>query len=136
MEERQRISRELHDRVLQSLASVRLRAETCHRELLDNRSALENELQTIEDNIDKDTRFYTGALTPTASGTDALGRDAFLKLLVTQLQHQNPLEPQPDGEFLAQLAQFSSLESLQDIQSDMAALRSLVEQGSATTPAA
>jgi len=53
MEERQRISRELHDRVLQSLASVRLRAETCHRELLDNRSALENELQTIEDNIDK-----------------------------------------------------------------------------------
>jgi flagellar basal-body rod modification protein FlgD len=78
----------------------------------------------------------TGALTPTASGTDALGRDAFLKLLVTQLQHQNPLEPQPDGEFLAQLAQFSSLESLQDIQSDMSALRSLVEQGSATTPAA
>jgi signal transduction histidine kinase len=53
MEERQRISRELHDRVLQSLASVRLRAETCRRELLDNRSALENELQTIEDNIDK-----------------------------------------------------------------------------------
>ena len=66
----------------------------------------------------------------------SLGRDAFLKLLVTQLQHQNPLEPQPDGEFLAQLAQFSSLESLQDIQSDMAAPRSLVEQGSATTPAA
>ena len=53
MEERQRISRELHDRVLQLLASLRLRAETCRRELLDNRSALENELQTIEDNIDK-----------------------------------------------------------------------------------
>jgi flagellar basal-body rod modification protein FlgD len=78
----------------------------------------------------------TGAVTTPAAGTSALGRDAFLKLLVTQLQHQNPLEPQPDGEFLAQLAQFSSLESLQDIQSDMAALRSLVEQGSATTPAA
>jgi flagellar basal-body rod modification protein FlgD len=77
--------------------------------------------------------------TPAATapaGTSALGRDAFLKLLVTQLQHQNPLEPQPDGEFLAQLAQFSSLESLQDIQSDMAALRSLIETGSATTPAA
>ena len=68
--------------------------------------------------------------------TDQLGREAFLNLLVTQLQHQNPLEPQADGEFLAQLAQFSSLESLQDIQSDMAALRSLVEQQSATTPAA
>ena len=48
--------------------------------------------------------------------TDALGRDAFLTLLVTQLQHQDPLEPQADGEFLAQLAQFSSLEQLQDIQ--------------------
>jgi flagellar basal-body rod modification protein FlgD len=77
----------------------------------------------------------TGA-SPLTTKADAVGRDAFLKLLVTQLQHQNPLEPQPDGEFLAQLAQFSSLESLQDIQQDMAALRSLVEQQSATTPAA
>jgi len=66
--------------------------------------------------------------------TDALGREAFLNLLVTQLQHQNPLEPQADGEFLAQLAQFSSLESLQDIKTDIAALRSLVEQtANATT---
>ena len=77
----------------------------------------------------------TGA-SPLTTKADAVGRDAFLKLHVTQLQHQNPLEPQPDGEFLAQLAQFSSLESLQDIQQDMAALRSLVEQQSATTPAA
>lgn len=60
---------------------------------------------------------------------DGLGRDAFLKLLVTQLQHQDPLEPQADGEFLAQLAQFSSLESLQGIKSDMAALRALFESG-------
>ncbi len=82
------------------------------------------------------TTTTTTAATTAPAGTSALGRDAFLKLLVTQLQHQNPLEPQPDGEFLAQLAQFSSLESLQDIQSDMAALRSLVETGSATTPAA
>ena len=60
-----------------------------------------------------------------------LGKEAFLSLLVTQLQHQNPLEPQADGEFLAQLAQFSSLESLQEIKSDMAALRSLVEASAA-----
>jgi flagellar basal-body rod modification protein FlgD len=90
--------------------------------------------------IDSVTGATTDPTNPTTlapkTGTDALGRDAFLKLLVTQLQHQNPLEPQPDGEFLAQLAQFSSLESLQDIQGDMSALRSLVEQGSATTPAA
>jgi flagellar basal-body rod modification protein FlgD len=64
------------------------------------------------------------ALPPAA---DALGRDAFLSLLVTQLQHQNPLQPQADGEFLAQLAQFSSLEQLQDIKSDIAALRAFFE---------
>ena len=70
MEERQRISRELHDRVLQSLASVRLRAETCHRELLDNRSALENELQTIEDNIDKAIIEIRNLLTENQSAED------------------------------------------------------------------
>ena len=62
------------------------------------------------------------------SKTDQLGREAFLTLLVTQLQHQNPLEPQADGEFLAQLAQFSSLESLQEIKKDIAAVRGVVEQ--------
>jgi flagellar basal-body rod modification protein FlgD len=67
--------------------------------------------------------------------SDGMGRDAFLALLVTQLQHQNPLEPQADGEFLAQLAQFSSLENLQEIKRDMAALRSLLETGFMTTPA-
>ena len=65
--------------------------------------------------------------TGSAAKSDPLGRDAFLSLLVTQLQHQNPLEPQPDGEFLAQLAQFSSLESLQQMKDDIAALRTLAE---------
>lgn len=61
------------------------------------------------------------------SSVDPIGRDAFLKLLVAQLQNQNPLEPQPNGEFLAQLAQFSSLESLQVMQADIGALRAYVE---------
>jgi flagellar basal-body rod modification protein FlgD len=74
----------------------------------------------------------TGQTTTVRS--DGMGRDAFLALLVTQLQHQNPLEPQADGEFLAQLAQFSSLENLQEIKRDMAALRSLIETGLMTTP--
>ena len=52
-EERQRISRELHDRVLQLLSGARLRAESSRRHLLSKRIALEKELLTIEENIDK-----------------------------------------------------------------------------------
>jgi flagellar basal-body rod modification protein FlgD len=50
--------------------------------------------------------------TGSATGKQALGKDAFLQLLVTQLKNQNPLEPQDNGEFVAQLAQFSSLEGI------------------------
>lgn len=50
---------------------------------------------------------------------DPLGRDAFMKLLLTQLQHQDPTQPQADGEFLAQLAQFSSLEQLQQMNAKL-----------------
>lgn len=45
------------------------------------------------------------------SGTDkAMGKEQFLQLLTAQLQHQDPLEPQKNHEFVAQLAQFSGLE--------------------------
>ena len=50
-----------------------------------------------------------------ATPTDALGRNAFLNLLITQLQHQDPTQPQADCEFLAQLAQFSTLEQLEQM---------------------
>jgi signal transduction histidine kinase len=52
-EERERISRELHDRVLQLLSGARLRAETARHQFIDHRRVLENELRTIEDNIDQ-----------------------------------------------------------------------------------
>ena len=52
----------------------------------------------------------------------ALGKDAFLQLLVTQLRHQDPTQPKADGEFIAQLAQFSSLEQLTQIQKTLDAM--------------
>jgi flagellar basal-body rod modification protein FlgD len=50
-------------------------------------------------------------------GTKPLDRTAFLKLLVEQLKHQDPLKPQDDSEFVAQLAQFSNLEQSMGINS-------------------
>jgi flagellar basal-body rod modification protein FlgD len=51
-----------------------------------------------------------GALTEAMGGNKAMGQEAFLKLLVAQLQNQDPLNPQENHEFVAQLAQFSTLE--------------------------
>lgn len=65
----------------------------------------------------------TGTTGTTSGTTKALGRDTFLQLLVTQLTHQDPTKPQADGEFLAQLAQFSSLEQLQQMQSTLESIR-------------
>jgi flagellar basal-body rod modification protein FlgD len=56
-------------------------------------------------------------------GTDTkgnnMGQDAFMKLLSAQLQNQDPLKPQENGEFLAQLATFSSLEKLTAIETSI-----------------
>lgn len=44
-----------------------------------------------------------------------LGKDAFIQLLVTQLQNQDPLDPVDDKEFISQMAQFSALEQMQNL---------------------
>jgi flagellar basal-body rod modification protein FlgD len=64
--------------------------------------------------------------TSASKANSGLGEDAFLKLLVTQLQHQDPMQPQDDSQFLAQLAQFSSLEQLTQISSSIQQLVTLV----------
>jgi flagellar basal-body rod modification protein FlgD len=51
-----------------------------------------------------------------------LGKDAFLQLLTTQLAHQDPTAPQDNAQMIAQLAQFSSLEQLTQIQKSLASL--------------
>jgi flagellar basal-body rod modification protein FlgD len=52
-----------------------------------------------------------------------LGRDAFLRLLVAQLEHQDPLNPMESSEFTAQLAQFSSLEQLFNINENLEVIK-------------
>ena len=50
-----------------------------------------------------------------SSRNNDLDKDAFLRLLTTQLANQDPLNPIEDKEFIAQLAQFSSLEQMQNL---------------------
>ncbi|MBM7094177.1 flagellar hook assembly protein FlgD [Bacillus sp. H-16] len=52
-------------------------------------------------------------------GTTDLDKDAFLKILITQLQNQDPMNPMEDKEFIAQMAQFSSLEQMTNIHSTL-----------------
>lgn len=62
-----------------------------------------------------------------------LGQDAFLNLLVTQLRHQDPLQPQADTEFIAQLAQFSSLEKLTQMTTTLDAIKTALGVTTTTT---
>jgi flagellar basal-body rod modification protein FlgD len=50
-----------------------------------------------------------------ASRPDQLGKDAFMKLLVAQLRFQNPLSPSDPSQFMAQTAQFTMVEKLEEL---------------------
>ena len=62
----------------------------------------------------------------TTGSAKTLDKDAFLKLLITELQNQDPMNPMKDTEFISQMASFSALEQSKAMQQDLAALR--VEQ--------
>lgn len=62
--------------------------------------------------------------TPTATvAPKSLGQDDFLKLLAQQFQSQDPLKPMEDTSFIAQMAQFTSLQQSSSMAKDMAAMR-------------
>ncbi|MEC0133189.1 MULTISPECIES: flagellar hook capping FlgD N-terminal domain-containing protein [Paenibacillus] len=71
----------------------------------------------------KDQWNYT---TPDSSarttGNSTLGKDQFLKILITQLQNQDPMQPMEDKEFIAQMAQFTSVEQLMNISTQLNAM--------------
>ena len=74
------------------------------------------------DNIQNEPWYYIQNFMRTENqrnvGESELDRDAFLRLLVTQLQFQDPLNPMDDTQFIAQLAQFSSLEQMQQMNAN------------------
>jgi flagellar basal-body rod modification protein FlgD len=59
--------------------------------------------------------YATGTTAPKPTGTDAMGSDTFLKLLVAQLKYQDPSKPADGTQFLAQTAQFQMVEKLSQL---------------------
>ncbi|WAN11117.1 flagellar hook assembly protein FlgD [Stutzerimonas balearica] len=73
---------------------------------------------------------YSGTDT-SSSDSSSLGKTDFMMLLVTQLNNQNPLDPQDNSEFVAQLAQFAILESMENLNASMTSLLSTYQSSQA-----
>ena len=72
--------------------------------------------------LDLQVDAFNKSLNGTRSPQQDLGKDDFLQILITQLQHQDPTKPMEDREFIAQMAQFSSLEQMTDMSSQFTEL--------------
>lgn len=67
----------------------------------------------------------------TKSSRTGLGQDEFLELMITQLQHQDPLNPMESGEFLSQLAQFGTVNGITELQSSFSTLANSLQSNQA-----
>jgi flagellar basal-body rod modification protein FlgD len=66
------------------------------------------------------------------AGSTSLDQNDFLKILITQLQHQDPTSPVEDKDFIAQMAQFSSLEQITNMSSGFQKMSSLLSSSEAS----
>ena len=85
-------------------------------------TALTKTLASATSATSKATTKTLASATTTPPATQGMGQDVFLKLLVEQLKHQDPMAPQDSAQFVAQLAQFNSLEQLISINTRLGQL--------------
>ena len=65
---------------------------------------------------------FNASLNGSRTANQSLDKDDFMKILITQLKYQDPTEPMEDKEFIAQMAQFSSLEQMSNMSSQFTEL--------------
>ena len=63
--------------------------------------------------------------------SESLGKDDFMKILIAQLTHQDPTAPMKDTEFIAQMAQFSTLEQMTNMTQDFGKLAGILSSNQA-----
>lgn len=84
-------------------------------------------LNTITvDGVTYNAAAYAATQKTEAKKNDELGKDAFLQLLVAQLKNQDPLDPQDNSSYIAELAQFSSLEQMTNVVKNLEDLGKVV----------
>jgi flagellar basal-body rod modification protein FlgD len=83
--------------------------------------------------IDKFVHDFNAGINPTRQPQQNLGKDDFLKILITQLSYQDPTAPMEDKEFIAQMAQFSTLEQMTGMAKDFSKLTSMLMGNEATS---
>ncbi|MBE8955611.1 MAG: flagellar biosynthesis protein FlgD [Quinella sp. 2Q5] len=86
-----------------------------------------NSLNTITvDGVTYNADSYAASQPKETKKNDELGKDAFLQLLVTQLKNQDPLAPQDNSSYIAELAQFSALEQMTNVAKGLEDLGTVV----------
>ena len=76
--------------------------------------------------LDSFVRDFNISVNPTRQPQQSLGKDDFLKILITQLSYQDPTSPMEDKQFIAQMAQFSTLEQMTAMANDFSLLTSML----------
>ena len=86
-----------------------------------------NSLNTITvDGVTYNADAYAATQKTETKKNDELGKEAFLQLLVAQLKNQDPLDPQDNSSYIAELAQFSSLEQMTNVVTNLEDLGKIV----------
>jgi len=82
------------------------------------------------DGVNNTNNIFTNATSENADTKNALDKDAFLKLLVAEIQNQNPLEPMDNQKFVDQMTQFTTMEQMTNMSESF---QDFIESSMATT---